>query len=223
MLDIENIFQFKKMNVAKLKSLGFVDIGEYYSLKKDMLDSQFYIKISIAKETEKIDYAVFDKSSNEEYILVKAENAQGSFVGSVRNACEELLEAVAEAYFEREVYNVQQTKRIAQFIQEKYDALPEFLWNKYPSYAVFRHKSNKKWFAILMTIDSNKLDPSLNGPVEIIDLKANAETVSSLINEYPYFNAYHMNKKYWYTIILDGTLSDNELYERIAESFQLTS
>ena len=33
-------------------------------------------------------------------------------------------------------------------IQKKYHVKPEYLWRRYPDYAVFRHADNGKWFAL---------------------------------------------------------------------------
>lgn len=45
-----------------------------------------------------------------------------------------------------------------------------------------------------------------------------AEEILSRANYYP---GWHMNKKSWYTLILDGSISDGELKERLRESYRL--
>ena len=72
-----------------------------------------------------------------------------------------------------------------------------------------------------MTIDGKKLKSSLDKEVEIIDLKGTAENVASLVDDCNYYGGYHMNKKYWYTIVLDDSICDNELFNRIVDSFHL--
>ena len=48
-----------------------------------------------------------------------------------------------------------QLNRMIEHIKSEYGADPEFLWpNRYPSYAVFRHDDNKKWFALIGAIKS---------------------------------------------------------------------
>ena len=37
-----------------------------------------------------------------------------------------------------------------------------------------------------------------------------------------FYKAYHMNKKKWISIILDETLSDEDIFKYIDESYQLT-
>lgn len=41
---------------------------------------------------------------------------------------------------------------IIQYINDKFYVEPEYLWSKYPEYAVFRHKDNNKWFAVILNL-----------------------------------------------------------------------
>ena len=41
---------------------------------------------------------------------------------------------------------------LEQFIQDNYNAEPDYPCIKYPNYEVFRHSSNKKWFALIMDV-----------------------------------------------------------------------
>mgnify|MGYP005922069581 CR=1 FL=1 len=66
------------------------------------------------------------------------------------------------------------------------------------------------------------LSSELRG-VPFINLKSDPQ--KSLLNQqiYPSIKpGYHMNKKHWLTLVLDGTLPDPEIEERIQESFALT-
>lgn len=38
------------------------------------------------------------------------------------------------------------------YAKKKYKTLPEYLWGRYPGYAVLRHGDNQKWFALLMDV-----------------------------------------------------------------------
>ena len=42
-----------------------------------------------------------------------------------------------------------------------------------------------------------------------------------MIDKKRYFPGWHMNKKHWYTIILDGSVSTEEICSRIDESYRL--
>ena len=55
-------------------------------------------------------------------------------------------------------------EEIYRYMKKKYKAEPEFLWKRFPDYAVFRHQDNRKWFAIIMDVPAEKLGlPASNG------------------------------------------------------------
>ena len=57
----------------------------------------------------------------------------------------------------------------------------------------------------------------------VIDLKDLPEDIEERIDGELFFKAYHMNKKHWYTICLDGRVSDEEIGELIDVSYRLAS
>ena len=44
-------------------------------------------------------------------------------------------------------------KEIFQYVNQKFGTKPEFLWPKFPSYAVFRNANNLKWYALIMMVE----------------------------------------------------------------------
>ena len=77
-----------------------------------------------------------------------------------------------------------------------------------------KHCKNKKWFALLMNVN-NKL---------YLNVKTDPNYSDILRNTYDYIiPAYHMNKEHWNTIILDGTVPDEDIRRMIAESYDLVS
>ena len=109
-----------------------------------------------------------------------------------------------------------------QFIYETYGSLPEFLWPRLPTYAVFRHRTKKKWFALIGGVPLNKVDHFAISvrQVEVINVKVGQHNIDDLLSQAGYYPAYHMNKKSWVSIILDDTLQDEELKQRICESYE---
>ncbi|SDB99751.1 Predicted DNA-binding protein, MmcQ/YjbR family [Paenibacillus sp. UNCCL117] len=59
--------------------------------------------------------------------------------------------------------------------------------------------------------------------VPSINLKADPETVWLTRETYPgtVLPGYHMNKKHWNTVVLNGTLSDDIVLDMLEESYQL--
>ena len=209
-MDTEQIFRYKKPNEIKLHKYGFVKKEGIYRKDIPVAKKQFVLSVSVDRNSLK-GIRVTEADSGEEYTLINVDDAQGSFVGHMREECENVLSDIASKCFDTEILKAGQTKRLLSHVHDKYDIEPEFLWAKYPGYAVFRRKDNRKWFAVIMTVDRSRIGLSGCGNVEIIDMKAKPEIVSSLLEQKEYFSAYHMNKKHWFTACLDGSLADEEL------------
>jgi len=73
-------------------------------------------------------------------------------------------------------------------------------------------KVNGKMFA-LTNIDDEELS---------VNLKCDPEKAIDLREHYPcVLPGYHMNKKYWNTVIIDGSITDKMLKEWIDDSYEL--
>lgn len=108
------------------------------------------------------------------------------------------------------------------YIKEKYDVEPAFLWEKFPETAAFRHWKNLKWFGVMMTVQKKKLGIDAEGKVEALVIKCDPILIGTLINGRGYLPAYHMNKEHWITVLLDGSVPENEIYDLIDLSYSLT-
>ena len=110
------------------------------------------------------------------------------------------------------------------YIKKKYKISPEYPWAKYDSNAVFRHSDNKKWFALVMGVERNKLGLSDAGYVDVIDLKIDDMMFRDmLLQKEGILPGYHMNKDHWITVLLDGTVEENMIYDLIDASFLATA
>lgn len=105
----------------------------------------------------------------------------------------------------------------------QYAISPEYLWKKFPSYAVLRHNSGKaKWFALIANVPRIKLGLKGEGNVEIANFKCIPELVGVLRQNKNILPAYHMNKEHWISVILDSDFPDDELCQLMDESYRLT-
>ena len=113
-------------------------------------------------------------------------------------------------------------KAVFDYAKKTYGSDPEYLWEKTPDCAVLRHSSNRKWYAVILDVQRCKLGLESDEVVDILDVKCDPMLIGSLIQKNGYFKAYHMNKEKWITIILDGTVSDEEIFGLIDLSYELT-
>ena len=113
-------------------------------------------------------------------------------------------------------------QKIFTYAKTTYQAEPEYLFSKSPDTAVLRNPQNQKWFAAIMRITRDKLGLKEKDFVWIIDLKCDPIFLGSLLEMDGYFPAYHMNKQHWISILLDGTVDENQIFELIDLSYHLT-
>ena len=95
------------------------------------------------------------------------------------------------------------------------------MWQKFPNNAVVRRQDNQKWYVAILTVSRRKLGFDSDENAEIIDLRANPEEMTAIVDCINYLPGYHMNKKHWFTICLDGSVSTDEICQRIDKSYAL--
>lgn len=110
---------------------------------------------------------------------------------------------------------------IERYIREKYGIEPEHPWGKYPENTTFKAAENGKWFALIMPVSRHALGLVGSGMVEVVNVKAQPEVIGMIVSVDGYLPAYHMNKQHWLTVLLDGTVSAEQVFERIDESYAL--
>ncbi len=108
------------------------------------------------------------------------------------------------------------------YIEETYGAKGECLWEKYPTYMVFRHNSNRKWFAAIMEISREKLGFDCGGDIQVVNLKCDIRLIGSFRQEKGIFTAYHMSKAHWLTAALDDSVDEDKLKFLLDMSHDLT-
>ena len=95
-------------------------------------------------------------------------------------------------------------------------------FEKHPSIVVFRHEGNRKWFAVVMTIERRHIGLDGEGKIDIVNLKCDEEIIVSMWKEEGICPAYHMNKRHWITATLDGRVSQKTLLWLTSISRDLT-
>ena len=215
----EELFKRKTVDISKAVTFGFIQNNRDYIYEADILDGTFLLKIIITPDGN-IDTKLIEKATDDEYVLHKT-GATGSFVGEVRKAIETILIQVANHCFNTEVFKSTQAKDIICYVSEKYGDELEFLWDKFPDNAIWRRKDNEKWYGALLTIKASKITLDRDTMIEILDLRIKPEDIETTIDNKRFFMGYHMNKKHWYTLLLDGSIPTEEICRRIDESYLL--
>lgn len=213
-----DILRDKKPNFKKLVKYGFKKNGKNYIYSKNFLNDEFKFVMTISDD---VSVEVIENAFNEVYTLHLVEGIQGTFVGQVKEQYENILSDIVQNCFDINVFKSITTNEVIEFVREKYADEPEYLWEKFPNNAVFRRKDNSKWYAAILTVVGNKLGLDRSEIVEVIDLRAEEDELNTLVDNEKYFRGYHMNKKHWLTIVLDGSVPKEEIFTRIAHSYEL--
>lgn len=214
------LFNNRKFIITSLLSYGFIQEEKQYIYSTNLLSDAFNLTISI-KETGEIDIKVIDIKINDEYTPIYIQSINGGFVGKIRKEYEAVLNDIADKCTRKERFKSDYAKKIINYIVEKHKDEPEYLWAKAPNNAVFREKSSEKWYAVLLEIKKEKVGLNEEGLIEIIDLKAATDKILSIVDNTNYLPGYHMNKKHWFTIKLDGSVPIKIIYSLIDDSFNL--
>lgn len=215
----EDIFKWKKCNIEKMSAYGFVRKDGKWVYETNIMDSAFRLYV-FAAENGDVDTNLIEIENDEPYVLYKT-NASGTFVGEIRSAVEEVLTDIANACYDPSVFKSKQAQMAIEYVRKKYGDELEFLWSKSPNNAVWRRKDSQKWYGAILTVNGRKIGLDIDKTVEIIDLRMKPENRIDLLSREHYYPGWHMNKKSWYTLVLDDGIADEEINLRITESYDL--
>lgn len=111
------------------------------------------------------------------------------------------------------------------YARKQFQSEPEYLWAKHPTDCILRHMTNRKWYAVIMSVSGKKLGLLEDRVMDILNVKCDPILLGSLLcnnNSRGFLPAYHMNKSNWVTILLDGSVPDNEIINLLTMSYRLT-
>lgn len=111
-------------------------------------------------------------------------------------------------------------KNVAEYIRRKYGIKPDYPFED--DTPVFRHTDNGKWFAIVIRDVPNAKLCGGEGRSDVINFKCDPLLASCVADGKRIFPAYHMNKRHWISVMLDGSVSADEISAFADLSYKLT-
>lgn len=109
-------------------------------------------------------------------------------------------------------------RELIQLTKDFFQIKPDHPFSNPQEAEVFRIEKKKTWFALFMNIPYAKLGIEKEGQVDIVNLKMEEAYAGTLRRNPGIFKAYHMNKASWITVLLDGTVSSEEIISLIKMS-----
>ncbi len=218
MHDISKTFNRFKYKEDKLIKFGFKKEKNKYILNQLSTNKEFTFHLEV--NDKKVLSTVIDNSTNEEYMPFYIETINGEYVGSIRDEFELLIKSILSTCYEKD-YKNDTVHQVINFVKDTYNLKPEYLFSDSPNTFVLKHKE-AKWFGIVMDIPYTKVGIDSKEIVYVLNVKTPTEEIPDLLKIPGIVPAYHMNKKYWISILLDGSVDINIIKELINTSYELT-
>ena len=218
----ETLFSDRKAIPEALINYGFEQVDGRYVYKTTLAKGQMLLKVTIDGDGA-VKTDLFDNETGDKYVLHLLEHAPGSFVGLLNEEYEAVLRHIEAACFEKDLFRSEQALQLIDYVRQKYGDELEYLWDKFPKYAVWRRKDSRKWYGILLTVSADRLGLNSMEMMEILDLRIEPTELTELIDEEKYFFGYHMNKKHWLTIWLNESVPLEEICKRLDKSYKLAT
>lgn len=210
------IFDTHIFNPTKAEQFGFKTKPQgHYEWETPLELNDMLLTVSIIKDTCEV--SVLTMPDREPYELFEVVSSDGPFVTEVRNKVADILYEIRKHCFDSK----SSRNAVIAYCADTYQTIPENPWDKYPTYCTLKTAKSDKWYAIIMNIPQTSLGLDSKEIVDILNVKVNPDKIQELIDHQHFFPAYHMNKKYWISILLDNTVDMNLVQELIDESYRL--
>lgn len=217
-MDYSYILNSALPHKEKLKAFGFYESDDFLYLKKSIVGGEFYTIIRLSEKS--FNAEVFETQTDEKYVLFDVASANGAFVGQIRNEVQAIIDEIHEKCFDFQ--DIRQ--KYVDFLQAEFSAAGDKPWlDEGDSTSSVYRCPNGKWFALVMKIKFKNLGFESDETVWVVNLKADTEKITEITDKKSIFPAYHMNKKYWITVLLTALTDFEQLCELTRKSFELVS
>ena len=209
-----------KIDYDKLIEYGFIKNKNEYIYEKLIIDDKFKVIVNVSKN--KITSKIIEVSFNDEYLMADVVNVTGEYVGYIKEEYNNVINDIIKKCTNYEIFEYKQSLDVIKYVKEKYNDDVEYLWEKFPKNAVARNKDNQKWYLAILTVKENRIDGKTDKEIEVLDLLYQKYFINDIVDNKNIFPGYHMNKKSWITVKLDGSFNFERLKELIDNSYNIS-
>ena len=203
-------------------AFGFHKNGDVFQKEFPFHGGDFRLDVKI-RPGDSLENHLFDVSTGDEFIHHLLPGSKGTFTSEMKEEYEQAIDGILSNCFKKRQNANQLIQEIIAYAKARYDDDPEWPWEEdIPTAFIIRRKQTRKWYVLIMEgIKQEKLGLSGEKTLPIMNLHGTKEGIDALVDGVRYFRAYHMNKKTWFTIPLDGRVGIEELKPLIDISFAL--
>lgn len=218
---VERVFEGRKLCEEKLLPFGCVRVEHGFLYRTDLMNGLLRMELEL-HEDGSVNVMVYGAGGLEgERAPLAPRMADRLQDRALRREYEEELWHVAECCFEPDFFKVGCARSLVAHVWETYGDELEFLWRRSPGSAVVRRKDTAKWYAVFLVVPRLKLGGHSKEKVDILNLRVCPGELDGLVDNHSRFPAYHMNKKNWVSLCLDGSVPFGELAARLETSYRL--
>lgn len=122
----------------------------------------------------------------------------------------------------KQAFKSPQARELLDYVANQWGRDIEFLWARMPDDGVWRRGDNGKWFGGMFHVRENRVDSTAGDDVvEILDLRCDPDMLDFIVDRKNVFPGWHMNKRHWITIILDGRMKTAQIKKLLDASFEI--
>lgn len=109
---------------------------------------------------------------------------------------------------------------IEAYILSNFEVVNDHSFEGDPTVTIFRRLDNNQRFAATKNVGSRSVNVERAGRIDILNLCVSPRLVATLREREGFRPAWRMNRNKWVTILLDGTVPDDEIRTYIEEAYK---
>lgn len=106
------------------------------------------------------------------------------------------------------------------YIRSNFEATSDHSFEGDPTVTIFRRLDNNQRFAATKNVGCRSVNAGSTGRIDILNVSVKPRLVATLREREGFRPAWRMNSNKWVTILLDGTVPDDEIQTLLGESYK---
>lgn len=182
-----------------------------------LVEGEFELHMTLSDQ--ELELVVYDLAMEEPYTLFEVASASGALVTGLRQQVDDILNRILG----QQIQDNPLVERLVDHVATTYGLAPAHPFKRHPEIIGFKVPTVDKLFGIFLPVDYCRLDKTSTrtDQVLVLNLKGQPEHIVERIDNERYFPAYHMNKRHWFSLLLDAQTDWDQLTSLLAESYRL--
>ena len=182
-----------------------------------LVEGEFELHMTLSDQ--ELELVVYDLAMEEPYTLFEVASASGALVTGLRQQVDDILNRILG----QQIQDNPLVERLVDYVATTYVLAPAHPFKRHPEIIGFKVPTVDKLFGIFLPVDYCRLDKTSTrtDQVLVLNLKGQPDQILERIDNFRYFPAYHMNKKHWFSVLLDAQTDWDLLTSLLAESYRL--